>query len=142
MAQSTFNIGKDISIVFIGPFGRVDISHVTMFDMKPDIKTVKVNPLNSVPIARDLPVGWDFTFTIERNGPAVDVLQNLKEQAYWNGVTLPAETMYCYISEPDGSTTTWQFQNVTSHLEDAGSWSQEKAVQMKFKGFSSQRVQV
>lgn len=142
MASPTFNIGKDISIVINGPFGRVDFSHVTMFDAKPSIKTVKVNPLNSQPIARDIPDGWDFNITIERANSNADALQSAQETAFWAGVSLPTNAMYVYINETDGSQTTWQYNNCVMHLEDAGSYSQEKAVTQKLKGFSSQRIQV
>lgn len=142
MASNTFNVGKDVTVIYMGAFGRVEFSHVVSWESKPVIKTVKVDPLNSPPIARDLPGGWDFTFSIERNGPAADSLQALKETAYWNGITIPAETMYAYISEPDGSQSVWQYNNCTSHLADAGTWKQESAVQQKVNGFSSQRVQV
>ena len=142
MTSPTFNIGKDYSVVFMGPFGRVDFSHVTMFDAKPVIKTVKVDPLNTQPIARDIPGGWDFNVTIERANANADSFQALQETAFWAGVSIPVGAMYVYISETDGSTTTWQYTNVVMHLEDAGSASQEKSVSQKIKGFASQRIQV
>lgn len=142
MASPTFNIGKDYSIVIMGPFGRVDFSHITMFDAKPVIKTVKVNPLNSQPIARDIPDGWDFNITAERANSNMDVLQSALETAFWAGTSVQPGTMYVYIAETDGSQTTWQYTNVVMHIDDAGSASQEKAVTQKLKGFASQRIQV
>lgn len=142
MATPTFNTGHDITLVYMTTSGPVQFSHVTDWEAKPKIKTVMVDPLNHEPIARDLPGGWDFTFGIDRNGPAADTWQAGKEDAYWSGGTIPAETMYAYINEPDGSQTTWQFDNCTSHLEDMGTWKQEAAVKQKVKGFSSRRRQV
>jgi len=142
MTTPNFNIGKDYSVVFMGPFGQLQFSHVTMFDAKPVIKTVKVEPLNYPPIARDIPGGWDFTITIERANANADSFQSLLETSFWAGVTIPPGTLYVYINELQGNQTVWQFNNATVHLEDAGSASQEKAVTQKLKGFASQRVQV
>lgn len=142
MASNQFNTGGNVTIIYMGAFGRVEFSHVKSWESRPVIKTVKVDPLNKPPIAQMLPAGWDFTFTIERNGPAADSLQALKESAYWNGLTIPAETMYAFITEPDGSTTTFQFNTCVSHLADAGTWTQESAVQQKVTGFASTRVQI
>lgn len=141
MAQN-FNIGKEYSIVVIGPFGRVDFSKVSSFDAKPSVKVVKINPLNSPPIARNIFDGWDVNITIERANSAADDLQALQETAFWAGVIVPSGTVYVYISEIDGSTSTWQYNDCTMHLEDAGSASQEKSVTQKVKIFASQRVRV
>lgn len=142
MSSPTFNIGKDYTAVFMGPFGQVKFSHVTMFDAKPIIKTVKVDPLNYQPIARDIPGGWDFTITLERANSNADAYQAVLETAFWNGVPTPPGTLYVYITETNGQQTIWQYNNAVAHLEDAGSASQEKSVTQKIKGFASQRVQM
>lgn len=142
MSNPTFNIGKDYSVVFMGPFGQVHFSHVTMFDAKPIIKTPKVDPLNLPPIARDIPGGWDFTITIERANANADAFQAVLETAFWNGVPTPPGTLYVYVTETAGNQTIWQFTNAVAHLEDAGSASQEKSVTQKIKGFASQRMQM
>ena len=142
MAINSFNVGNDVRLVFMGAFGRVDFSHVTSWGAKPLTKKVTVAPLNRSPLMRFLPGGWSFSFQIERANVNADSFQALKDLTFWNGGAVALETLYAYITETDGSTSTWQFQDCATELQDAGTWHQESAVKQSIEGFASQRLQV
>jgi hypothetical protein len=139
---SSFNVGNDVRLVYMGAYGRVDFSYVTNFTAKPLTKKVTVSPLGNSPLMRYLPGGWSFTFQIERANLNADALQALKDLNFWNGGAIPLETLYQYITETDGTTSTWQYISCCSELNDAGSWQQEAAVKQTIEGFASQRIQV
>jgi hypothetical protein len=61
---------------------------------------------------------------------------------YWSGQRLPVGQIYQYISEPDGSTTTWLYDNVTLNLTNAGSWSQDSTVKQMIPWKASRRRKV
>ena len=142
MASQTFNIGFDAQLVLVGPFGRVDLSHVKEWDTKQMTKEIKVTPLNGPPIFREIPDGWEFSFKIERNNNAADDLINRIETAYYNGASLQASTLYAYYAETDGSTSSYEYQGVALKLNNAGSWKQESAVEMVLEGKASRRIRV
>lgn len=137
-----FNIGNDVRLTFIGPYGQVNFSHVVQFNSKPITKKVDVAPLNRSPIMRYLPGGWNFTIQIDRANLNADAIQALMDLNFWNSGQVPQSTLYQYIRELDGSTTTIQFQEVAFELQDAGTWHQEQSVKQVIEGFASQRVQV
>lgn len=142
MANNNFNTGIDLQLVFIGGNGRIDFGHVQDWEAKPSTQHVKIKPFNAPPIQRDLPEGWTFSFTVDRSNVNLDAYQASKEANFWSGKTDPAETLYAYITETDGSQSTWAFTNVTSTMSDAGRWSLDAPVKQKFEGFASQRLQV
>jgi hypothetical protein len=139
---NSFSTGNDIKLVFMGAYGRVDFSHVISWSAKPITKKITVNPLGRSPLMVYLPGGWNFTFKIRRANMNADALQALKDLNFWNGGAIPMETLYAYIRELDGNTSTWQFTECCSELSDAGTWAQESAVDQTVEGFASQRKQV
>lgn len=139
---NNFNVGNDVTLVFTGGNGRIDFGHVSEWEAKPATQHVKIKPLNSPPLQRDLPEGWTFSFSIDRSNVNLDAYQAQKEANFWAGGQDPVETLYAYIAENDGSTSTWAFLKVASTFTDAGRWSQDAAVKQKFEGFASQRIQV
>ena len=60
----------------------------------------------------ELPKGWEGSFELERGSSAVDDFIAAAEQQYFNGTSLAAGTMYQYVTETDGSTSTYQYDNV------------------------------
>jgi hypothetical protein len=139
---SLFSTGNDCKLVFMGAFGRIDFAHVTGFMAKPITKKISVVRLGQTPLMEYQPGGYEFTFSIEWASVNAEALQALKDITFWTGGTVPLETMYQYIKELDGSTSTFQFTDVASNLADPGKWEQESSVKQSYEGFASQKLTV
>lgn len=141
-SDTSFNVGRDCSLVLMGPFGRVDLKQIVGFQARQEVKKPRINPLNAPPIERHLPGGWTGTFEIDRADSTGDDLAANIEAGFWNGQQIAISTMYQYIAELDGSTSTYQFNTVALNLSDAGHWQQETQVKQTVEFFASTRRRV
>jgi hypothetical protein len=135
-----FNTGNNLRAVFMGAYGRLDLSHITGFHSKPIIHQIMVKPLGNSPLQQRNPAGWDFTFQVERKNAIADNYQALKEANFWAGAQIPTENVFIYITETDGSTTKFTFTDCVSSLDDAGNWQQESSVKLTINGFAGKRL--
>ena len=87
MALTTFNTGKDCQVVVLGPFGRVDLEHVTGFESRQITASVRVDRMDGTMVGAELPKGWDGSFDIERGSSSADDLVAQIEQSYLAGST-------------------------------------------------------
>jgi hypothetical protein len=142
MSTTSFSIGRDTQLVVIGPTGRVDLTHVTGFEARQITQSIRVNRLDGVPMGTELPKGWEGTFEVERGNSAVDDFIAAAEQQYFNGSTSTPGTMYQYVSEPDGSTSTYQYDTVTFKLSSAGHWKGDGSVKQKLEFFAIRRRRI
>jgi hypothetical protein len=142
MPFNTFSVGSDCQLVVMGPFGRVDLSYVTGFEAKQVTQSVRVDRLDGVQMGAELPRGWTGTFTLDRGSPAADDFIAAIEQAYFNGQSIAAGTLYQYVNEPDGSTSTFQFSGVVFKLTSAGAYKGDAPVAQQLDFFASTRVSV
>jgi hypothetical protein len=142
MSANTFSVGRDCQLVVIGPAGRVDLTHVTGFDARQMTHAVRVDRLDGATMAAELPKGWEGSFELERGGAAVDDFIAAMEDRYHNGGAVRHGTLYQYVAEADGSTSTYQFDGVVFRLANAGQWRGDAAVKQKLEFFASRRKRV
>jgi hypothetical protein len=142
MSFTAFSIGRDTQLVVMGPGGRVDLEFVTAFESRQLTQSVRVSQLDGTQMGTELPKGWEGSFELERGNSGVEDFIASAEQAYYNGGTFTASTMYQYINETDGSTSTYQFDNVSFKLASAGTWKGDSSVKQKLEFFSSRRRRV
>lgn len=142
MATTSFSLGRDTQLVVIGPAGRVDLTHVSSFEARQITQSVRVDRLDGVPMGTELPKGWEGSFEIERGNSAADDLISLIEQNYFNGAGLSTGTMYQYISETDGSTSTYGYDTVVFKLASAGQWRGDASVKQKLEFFATKRRRI
>jgi hypothetical protein len=90
----------------------------------------------------ELPKGWEGSFDIERGNSAADDFISAAEQSYYNGSQPVLGTMYQYITETDGSTSTFQYDSVTFRLSSAGQWKGDSSVKQKLDFFASRRLRI
>jgi len=141
--QGGFDTGRQCTLVLIGPFGRrVDLPNITSFDCRQDTVAVKVDRLDGVQLNAELPKGWTGSFDLERGSSAVDDLFVQIEAGWLSLGSIGASTIYQYIDEANGSTSCYQFDNVTLKLDDAGMWKSDQSVKQKigFRSNSRKRV--
>ncbi len=142
MALNNFSVGRDTQLVVIGPSGRVDLSHVTGFEARQLTQSVRVDRLDGNQMGAELPKGWEGSFDIERGNSVADDFISVAEQAYYSGSLPTLGTMYQYITETDGSTSTYQYDGVTFRLSSAGQWKGDASVKQKLDFFASRRLRI
>lgn len=136
-----FNIGRDCELVVIaGNLGRIDLREVEGFKSHQIVSKPRIKPLNRRPVEKHIAEGWEGEFDIARGNASCDKLVHSLESNFWAGNGLPYGTIYQYVRELDGSTTTFQFNSVSMHLSDAGDWKSDAPVKLKLSFFASERV--
>ena len=142
MSLTTFSVGRDTQLVVMGPSGRVDLTHVTAFESRQITQSIRVNRLDGNHIGVELPKGWEGSFDLERGDSTVEDFISAMEQNYFNGVPGTNGTMYQYVSETDGSVSTYQFDSVVFRLSNAGLWRGDSPVRQKLEFFASRRRRI
>lgn len=138
----TFNVGRDVAVVVIAPDGtQLDLIGQIEINWRGLYETVTHEPINSPPLRRFLPMGHEFTLTLERRGPDNEALFSQIEQGYWAGGypngTQNAGTIYIYVDEADGGTTTYQGNQVSLMMSERMRARQRTAVGQTIEGFAS-----
>lgn len=142
MSFTAFSIGRDTQIVVMGPSGRIDLEHVTAFESRQLTQSVRVARLDGTNLGTELPKGWEGSFELERGNSVVEDFIASTEQSYYSGGAAPSTTMYQYVSETDGSTSTYQYNNVTFKLANAGTWKGDSSVKQKLEFFGARRRRI
>lgn len=142
MPYNTFSVGSDCQIVVMGPFGRVDLAHVTEFEARQITMPLRVDRLDGVQLGAELPKGWAGSFSLDRGSSAADDFMVQIESAYLAGQSIAAGTLYQYVNEPDGSTSTYQFNGAVFKLTSAGVYKGDSAVAQRLEFFASARTRV
>lgn len=138
-----FNIGRDVQVVLMmGALGRLDLQKIESFSAKPVTNTVQIKPLNEPGIGRYLPSHWEGEIGLDRANSVADDAMATLEAAFWNGLRLPIGTMYHYINEVDGSVSTYQYDEVSISLSDAGSATADAPLKQKITWMARRRRKV
>ena len=138
----TYTIGRNCQLVLLWSGSRVDLRDVTGFNASQEVKHQRADPLNSTPIEFTTPSGWRGEFLVDRGNSAVDDLIASIESAFWSSGTIGFGTIYQYVTEPDGSLSTYEFTGVSLVLSSAGSYQADVIVRQKIAFFASQRVKL
>jgi hypothetical protein len=142
MSSNQFSVGRDCQLVVIGPFGRVDLSFVTGFESHQVTAPVRIDRMDGVHMAAELPKGWDGFFELERGNSAIDDFIAAIEAAYHSGTAVPTGTLYQYVQEADGSTSTYQYDAAVFKLAQAGSWRGDQSVKQRLEFYASKRKRI
>ena len=142
MPYNTFSVGSDCQVVVMGPFGRVDLAHVTGFEAQQLTVAVRVDRMDGVQLGAELPKGWAGSFSLDRGSSAVDDFIAQIEAAYLAGQSINAGTLYQYIREPDGSVSTYQFNGAVFKLALAGTYKGDSPVTQRLEFYASGRTRV
>ena len=142
MLGSMFSVGRDCQVVALGAYGRVDLTHVTGFEARQRTASVRVDRIDGVQMGAELPKGWDGMFELERGSPAADDFAARLEADYHAGNAVAPGTLYQYVAESDGSTSTYQFDNVVFRLASAGVWRGDASVKQRLEFVASARRKV
>jgi hypothetical protein len=142
MPITAFSIGRDAQLVVVAASGRVDLSHVTGFESRQLTHAVRVNRIDGTQLGAELPRGWEGNFEVERGSSVLDDFVASLEQQYFDGAVPATATMYQYVTETDGSVSTYQFDGVVFRLANAGAWKGDASVKQKLEFFAVRRRRV
>lgn len=142
MSLTMFSVGRDTQLVVIAPTGRIDLTHVTSFESRQITQSVRVDRLDGTHLGTELPKGWEGSFELDRGSSTVDDFIAAAEQQYFNGNSITQGTMYQYVTETDGSTSTYQYDNVSFRLSNAGIWKGDSSVKQKLEFFAVRRRRI
>lgn len=142
MSFTTFSIGRDTQLVIMGPAGRVDISHVTAFESRQMTTAIRVARIDGTQLGAELPKGWEGSFEVERGTSVLDDFIAAVEQNFYNGSVSQPGSMYQYVVESDGSTSTYQFDGVVFKLASAGIWKGDTSVKQKLEFFAIRKRRI
>ena len=142
MSLTAFSIGKDTQLVVMGPNGRLDLSHVTGFESRQLTQSVRVNRIDGTQLGAELPRGWEGSFEVERGNSVLDDFISWSEQQHYDGAMPQASIMYQYVTETDGSVSTYQYDGTVFHFANAGVWKGDAAVKQKLEFFATRRRRV
>ena len=142
MPVSNFSIGRDIQVVILhvlapGGTGRLDLSIVTGFDSKETRKKIQIPGLDGITRTGFVPESYPLTIMTERGNNQMDLFLSAIDAAYRSGLNVPTGSVYTYVQEPNGSTTTTFYDQVAFDRSDAGSWKQDAAVNQTLTGVAA-----
>ena len=137
-----FSIGRNTRVVFRWNGSTVTLPDVVSFTSRQGTVPIRSTPLNKQPETFEVPNGWTGTVQCQRTNANLDNLVADIEAAFWSAGTITNGDLYQYITEPDGSTTTWHYTNVSIVLDAGGSWSNDTMVMQSFTFNASQKVKV
>ncbi len=142
MPYNTFSIGSDCQVVIVGPFGRIDISHVTEFEARQLTMPIRVDRLDGIQLGAELPKGWSGSFSLDRGSAAADNFIAQVEATFLSGGMINGGTLYQYVNEPDGSTSTYQFSGVVFKMASSGVYRGDAPVTQRLEFFASSRTRI
>jgi hypothetical protein len=142
MPANAFSLGRDTQLVVIAPSGRIDLTHVTGFESRQMTQPIRIDRLDGTQMAAELPKGWEGSFDLERGSSAVDDFIAATEQSFYTNGQMPTSTLYQYVTEADGSTSTYQYDGAVFKLAAAGAWRGDAAVKQKLEFFAARRIRV
>lgn len=142
MSLTAFSIGRDTQLVIMGPSGRLDLSHVTSFESRQITSSLRVSRIDGKQLGAELPKGWEGSFEVERGTSALDDFIASLEQGYYTGSGSQSGTLYQYITELDGSVSTYQFDGVVFKLATAGAWKGDSSVKQKLEFYASRKRRI
>lgn len=137
--QGSFNSGRDVSVILIGPFGRVDLPNITSFTARQETAAIKVDRLDGVQLTAELPKGWSGTIEVERGSASIDVFFGLMEAAWFDGGIYTVSTLFQYVRETTGVLNTYAYDNVGLKLDDAGDYKPDAAVKQRISWMANRR---
>ena len=137
-----YSIGRDCQVVLLWNGIRIDLRDVVGFQAEQQVKLQRSDPLNSVPVEFNTSVFWRGQLQIDRGSSALDDLVAAIEAAFWNAGVIGSGTIYQYLTESDGSLSTYEFVGVALTLSQAGIYKAENIVTQTVSFFASQRNRI
>ena len=113
-----------------------DVQNVTVTANKHDISS---RPYNGPPKFGYIPDGYKITGTITRTSSKLEDFMLTLNNNFDAGAAIKSGYFSETITNPDGSTSRYQYTGCVFFVTDLGEVSREKTITMKFEGMASQK---
>lgn len=137
--MNPYSIGRDCQVVLLWNGVRVDLRDVTSFQAAQEVRHQRSDPLNSAPVEFSTPAGWRGQFNVDRGSSALDDLIASIETSFWSAGMIGSGSIYQYITEVDGTTSTYEYTGVSLTLSNSGHYQAENIVKQTITFYASQR---
>lgn len=128
MTQKPYNVGRDCRVILVYNGKRIKLPSVTGFQSQQQTNRLSSSPLNDIPKFFDVPNGWSGGFDFQRDNSGADDLFAEIEGGFWSAGTMITGNIYQYVTEADGTTSTYEYVGATIRLSNAGNWRSEAIV--------------
>lgn len=144
MPVNGMNVGVDYTLSYYdGTSGALvnlgDVQDVKIVALKHDVKSM---PYNSFPRYGYVSDGYKVDFSITRTGAALELFAVAAEKAFNAGQVQQPGYLNETITNPDGSITRFQYQNMVIFLTDHGNIQRDAVVKLTLEGYASTKVQI
>jgi hypothetical protein len=138
--QGGFSTGRDCSVVIVDTnYGQIQIPNATGFNSRQQIAMPKVDRMDGVQLQGALPKGWSGSFSAERADSGLDDYFAQAEENWFANAQIASCTIYQYVTELDGSVTTYEYDNVCLTFDDAGNWRSDQSVKQNISFQANRR---
>ena len=142
MPTARNSLGRDARVIYVDEDGATMRMNVTQWMAQQQTTDVESQPLDGDYLSDTIPRNWTGSFTVDRDEARIDDYFARREADFFAGGRLRTGTVYAYISEPDGSTSGWQFSRASLKYADAGAWEGDAKVVQKIDFSASRRTRV
>jgi hypothetical protein len=144
MPINSLNVGRDVVLDIVDPAngGVLAWATITSFQSRQKSRQLQSIAMDGTNNYAELPQGWDLSFQVDRSSPVVDNYFATLENDYFSGTATVGVQVTETVSEVDGSTSQYRYENLTLKLADSGLKSGENYIKMKIEGSASRRRQI
>ena len=144
MPINSLSVGRDVVLDIIDPSngGILAWSALTAFQSRQQTRRLQSIGLDGTNKFAEIPQGWEVSFSLDRSSSAVDDYFATVEDGYFTGLNYLGVLVTETISEVDGTTSQYRYENLALKLADAGNKSGDNLVKMKIEGIASRRRKV
>jgi hypothetical protein len=141
---NSLSVGRDVVLDIIDPSngGILAWASITAFQSRQQTKRLQSIGLDGTNHFAEIPQGWEIAFSLDRSSAAVDAYFAQVEDGYFTGLNYLGVLVTETISEVDGSTSQYRYENLALKLSDAGVKSGDNLVKMRIEGIASRRRKV
>jgi hypothetical protein len=143
-APNSFNVGRDgyqLTIIdsLLGP---ITFDGITSFSTKPAMVKLKSVSIDGRIRHRVIPDGHTGTIELDRQDSSFDTYFAAQEAAYFAGLA-PSDIFITHtIQELDGTTSQFQYMDVTLIPDDAGNWKGQDKITEKLTWEAGSKIQL
>lgn len=142
MPLNSYTVGRDFSMVIVGPAGPIVFKDIISFKSKPNTTDQKIKGLDGITRHLRFPDGWDGVLGLERQDNVLDDYWAQIEANYYAGLNESPIIINETITEVNGSVSQYRYLQVLLTPDDMGTYEGDKSVKQSIKFVAARRVKV
>lgn len=137
-----YSIGRHGRVVLTYRGQKINLPDITQFQSQQQTNDINTSPNNGENDPASIPNGWAGSMTFNRTNNALDVLINDAETSFYANGSIDRATIQHTITEPDGSTSIWEYRKCAIKMGSAGSWQGDGLVSQSMSFTAARRVRL